>query len=228
MTSRIGPLSRLSACLVPVAGALAIDGARQGVLCVGAELVALCWLARDVRGTLVRMVFGLVAAISILASTWLYGGHDLDEATGAALRILFIVVPSALLTPTIEPSRLGDHLAQRVHLPARAVVAAVAALARLDSTVEQWQTIQRARRARGLGLDGGVSRRARGSAASAVALLVVSLRRTATTTVAMDARGFAGATRRSWAEPAPWTWPDTAVAILALGLALLPWLLVPL
>ena len=225
MTSRIGPLSRLLACLVPVAGAFAIDSTRQGLICVAAELIVLGWLTTDVRGSLARGVFGLVAASSIVISTWLYGGRDLDEALGAGLRILFIVLPTALLSPSIDPSGLGDHLAQRVHLPARAVVAATASLQRLDETVETWHTIQRARRARGLGLDGGPVRRTRTLAASAFALLVVSLRQAATTTVAMDARGFATATRRTWAEPAPWTAADSALLTAALGLAVLPWLL---
>lgn len=223
--ARVGPLSRLLACLVPVAGAFAIGTTRVGLLCLGAELLALGWLVRDARSSASRLVLGLVAATSIVISTWLYGGHHADEAAGAGLRILFIVLPAALLTATIQPSRLGDHLAQRLRLPARTVVAAVAALQRLDATVEQWQTIQRARRARGLGLDGGLGRRGRGSASSAFALLVVSLRQTAAMAVAMDARGFAGATRRTWAEPALWTSMDSLVLIIALGLAVLPWLL---
>ncbi len=225
LRGQVGPLSRLLACLVPVAGAFAIDSTRQGLLCLAAELAVLGWLVRDARSSASRLVLGLVAASSIVISTWLYGGHHADEALGAGLRILFIVLPAALLTATIQPSQLGDHLAQRLRLPARTVVAAVAALQRLDTTVDQWQTIQRARRARGLGLDGGLRRRAHGSAASAFTLLVVSLRQTGTMAVAMDARGFAGATRRTWAEPAPWTWMDSVVLTAALALAVLPWLL---
>lgn len=225
MTGSVGPLARLAACLLPVAGAFAIDSARQGLVCLAAALVLLAWLTTDLRSSLARAAFGLVASGSIVISTWLYGGRDLDEALGAGLRVLFIVLPAALITPSIDPSRLGDHLAQRVHLPARPVVAATTALARLDQTVETWQTIQQARRARGLGLDGGPVRRVRSSAASSFALLVVSLRQTAATTIAMDARGFATATRRTWAEPAPWTAADSAVVALGLALAVLPWTL---
>ena len=116
-------------------------------------------------------------------------------------------------------------LAQRLGLPARVVVAATSALQRLDDTVETWRTIQLARRARGLGLDGGPVRRVRASAAGAFALLVVSLRRATVTTIAMDARGFATATRRTWAEPAPWTTADSAVLAASLALAVLPWTL---
>jgi energy-coupling factor transporter transmembrane protein EcfT len=225
--AQVGPLSRLAACLLPVVGAFAVDDTRQGLICLLAELLALGWLATDVRSSLARFGFGVFASGSIVISTYLYGGRDLDEAIGAGLRVLVIVLPAALLTPSIDPSGLGDHLAQRLRLPGRAVVAATAALQRLDDTVDTWRTIQRARRARGLGLDGSPARRVKASGAGAFALLVVSLRQTATTTLAMDARGFATATRRTWAEPAPWTGPDSLVLLLALGLAVLPWLLGP-
>jgi energy-coupling factor transporter transmembrane protein EcfT len=215
----------VAACLLPVIGALAVRDIRSGLVVLAAELLLLGWLCTDLRGAAGRFAFGAFASLSIVISTYLYGGQDWDEALGAGLRVLSIVLPAALLTPTIDPSRLGDHLAQRLHLPARVVVAATSALQRLDDTVETWRTIQRARRARGLGLDGGVARRLTSSAASAFALLVVSLRRAAVTTLAMDARGFATATRRTWAEPAPWTAADSLVLAAALTLAVLPWTL---
>ena len=57
---------------------------------------------------------------------------DADRVVaGAALRIAYIVLPGAMLTPSIGSSALGDHLAQRLRLPARAVVASSAALERL-------------------------------------------------------------------------------------------------
>lgn len=221
----VGPLSLLAACILPVVGAFAINRMWLGVVCVAAQVVGLGWLLRDPRGTARRLVFGVVAAVSIMVSSWLYGGQHLGETFGAGLRIIYIVLPAALLSPIIRPSALGDHLAQRLRLPARHVVGAVAALQRLESIGDQWNQIQRARRARGLGLDGSPARRLRASAASAFALLVVSMRHTTSMAVAMDARGFASATRRTWAEPAPWRWGDTLVLCVAVVLAALPWLL---
>ncbi|MGI8578547.1 MAG: energy-coupling factor transporter transmembrane component T family protein [Nocardioidaceae bacterium] len=219
----LGPLGVLIGCLLPVFGALAVNSIRLGLIGVAVEAVALGWLLRDLRGTGWRLLLGGIAAASITLSTWLYGGHHLDTSVGAGLRIVYIVLPAALLTPMLRPSALGDHLAQRLHLPARAVVGSVAALQRLGSLGEQWQQVQRARRARGLGLDGGPMRRVRGAAASAFALLVVSMRHAGAMAVAMDARGFAQASRRSWAEPAPWQWGDWLVLALASMLAVLPW-----
>lgn len=220
-----GPLSLLGACLLPVAGAFAIHTAAAGLWGVGAELVALGWLARNPRGSLRLLAFGVLAAVSIAASTYLYGGRHVDESAAAALRISYLVLPAALLTPLIRPAELGDHLAQRLHLPARPVVAAVVALQRIESIGEQWRQVQRARRARGLGPGGGVARRLKGSASTAFAVLVVSMRHTGSTAVAMDARGFAAATSRTWAGPAPWHWGDSLVLGLGIGLALLPWFL---
>ncbi|MEP6666029.1 MAG: energy-coupling factor transporter transmembrane component T [Nocardioidaceae bacterium] len=222
---RPGPLSVLAACLIPVAGAFGITSLQVGAVAMIVQLASLGWLVRDVRSSLQRAAFGLVAAMGIAVSTWLYGGHHLAEAGTAACRILYLVLPSALLLPLLRPSELGDHLAQRLRLPDRGVVACVAALRRLDSFGAEWQTIQRARRARGLGLDGGPIRRTRESGASAFALLVVSMRHTGAMAMAMDARGFAAATNRTWAEAAPWRWPDTVLLAMALGLAGLPWLL---
>ncbi len=220
----VGPLSLLAACLLPVAGAVAIDSASTGSICFAVEVVLLAWLVTDPGSTLRRLTLGLVAALSITVSTWLYGGQHLDESLGAALRILYIVTPAAFLTPAVRPSQLGDHLAQRLHLPARPVVAAVVALQYLDELGRQWKQVQRARRARGLGFDGGPVRRVRESAGSAFALLVLSMRHTSTMATAMDVRGFAAATGRTWAEPAPWHGGDWLVLSIAVVLATLPWL----
>lgn len=220
-----GPLSLLAGCLLPVAGAFAVRSPASAGLLFTAEVAAFGWLVRDVGAVLQRLALGGVAAAGIGFTTWLYGGHSSAETATAALRILGLVVPSALLAPLIRPSPLGDHLAQRLHLPPRGVVAATAALQRLDSLADAWQQIQRARRARGVGLDGGPVRRVRGSAASAFTLLVVALRQAGTVAVAMDARGFAEATTRTWAEPAPWRAADNLVLALAGALAVLPWLL---
>lgn len=223
MRSGPGPLSVLAACLLPVAGALAVDSTATGFTVLGAQVLLLGGLARDLRSTAARLALGSVAAVSVMISTWLYGGQNGDEALAAALRVLSIVTPSALLSPRIVPTELGDHLAQRLHLPARVVVAGVAALQRLDSITESWQQVQRARRARGVGIDGGVRRRLRASAHSAFALLVISMRSTGQLSTAMDVRGFTSAEERTWAGPAPWRLADSVLLAVASALAVIPW-----
>jgi energy-coupling factor transporter transmembrane protein EcfT len=219
-----GPLSVLLGCVLPLVGAVAVDTTARGGVLLAAEIVLLAPYVRSWRFALRRGLFGLLASSSIGVSTYLYGGHHLGTTIGAVLRVLCIVAPSALLTGLIRPSELGDHLAQRAHLPARLVVSSTAALQRLDALGGQWQQIQAARRARGLGIDGGLVRRVRTLAASAFTLLVVALRQSSVLAVAMDVRGFANAHDRTWAEPAPWRRGDSLLAAFAMALAIGPWL----
>ncbi|WP_299447924.1 ATP-binding cassette domain-containing protein [uncultured Phycicoccus sp.] len=168
------------------------------------------------RTVALRTLPGLLAALSVGWSTWWLAGHDVDAALTVALRVLVIVVPAAVLIPWVDPDRLGDHLAQRLGLPDRPVVAVSAALQRVHTFAAVWSEIGRARRVRGI----GVSARRPASVldhvtALTMGLLVRTLRAAAELAVAMDARGFATAQRRTWWAPAPWRWRDTALVLAA-------------
>jgi energy-coupling factor transporter transmembrane protein EcfT len=223
VSHRPGALAALVACILPVAGAVAVDTPTRGAVVLGTQIVLLGPFASGWRSIGVRSLLVAVAGSSIAVSTYLYGGHHLDAAAGAILRVLCIVTPSLLLTRWVRPSDLGDQLAQRIHLPARLVVASTAALQRVDGLTEQWNQILVARRARGLGVDGGPIRRVRALAGSAFTLLVVALRQSGVLAVAMDARGFTGAHDRTWAELAPWRSVDHLLVGLAALLAAGPW-----
>ncbi|MBD3783488.1 MAG: energy-coupling factor transporter transmembrane protein EcfT, partial [Micrococcales bacterium] len=170
------------------------------------------------RGVLLRLVPGTLAALSVGWSTWWLAGHDVDTALTVALRVLVIVLPSAVLLPWLDPDRLGDHLAQRLGLPDRPVVATAAAIQRVHTFGEVWTEIGRARRVRGLGVSwrhpAGVVRHL---GALTLGLLVRTLRAAAELAVAMDARGFATAQRRSWWSPAPWRLRDTVLVVLSVA-----------
>jgi len=225
LAARSGPLSLLAVALLPFAGAVAITSVRVGLASLlGVALLAVL-VTRDLRSTWWRVAIALFAGASVAVSTWLYGGQDADAAGGAALRILYLVLPSALVTPYLDPIALGDHLAQRLRLPARFVVVSVAALQRLEQLADVREEVARARRARGLGGEGGPVARVRAGASVLFGVLVATLRGSGRVSVAMDARGFAGAHRRTWAEPAPWLLPDTLLTLVGAGLAALPWLL---
>ncbi len=172
-------------------------------------------LARARRVAL-RIVPGLVAALSVGWSTWFLAGRDLDPALTVGLRVLVIVLPSAVLIPWVDPDALGDALAQRLRLPDRPVVATSAALQRVHSFGEIWRELGRARRVRGLGVSWRSPRTVVAHlVALTMGLLVRTLRAAADLAVAMDARGFATATARSWWMPAPWRVRDTALVVLA-------------
>ena len=95
-----------------------------------------------------------------------------------------------LLAARVDPFVLGDHLGQRLRLPARPVVAAVAALQRFESLDQQWHQLRRTRRVRGLDVGRSPLARARQVGALTAGLLVQSLRQAGRMAVAMEARGF--------------------------------------
>jgi energy-coupling factor transporter transmembrane protein EcfT len=160
-----------------------------------------------------RFVPVLLGVLTVAWSTWLLAGHRVDIAFGAGLRVLTLVLPSVVLLPFVDPDALGDHLAQRLHLPARPVVAATAALQRFQAFGALWTEITRARRVRGIGAGRSVVARSREVASTTLALFVSVLGQAAVLALAMDARGFAGAHRRTWAGPAPWRVPDTLAVL---------------
>lgn len=231
LLTRAGPLALLTATLLAVpAGVVSPHWTTSLAVLATQLLLAVLGLQAPgdgpapvgrARRVALRMLPGLLAALSVGWSTWWLAGHDLDAAATVALRVLVIVLPSAVLVPWVDPDALGDHLAQRLHLPDRPVVATAAALQRVHTFGETWAEIGRARRVRGL----GVSWRRPASvlahlAASTMGLLVRTLRSAAELAVAMDARGFATAQARTWWAPAPWRTADTVLVVLA-GLPLL-------
>ncbi|WP_035904557.1 ATP-binding cassette domain-containing protein [Knoellia subterranea] len=224
LAGRAGPLALMGGAMLAIPAGI-IPGHWRTSLLVLAVQVVLGVIALSApgpglrpRGRLRRVVLrllpGVLGGLSVGWSTWLLGGHDTTTAFTAALRVLIIVLPSAVLLPLVDPDRLGDHLAQRLRLPARPVVALSAALQRVHTLGAVWSEISLARRVRGLGMD---ARRpvamVRDLATITFGLLVRTLRMAADLAVAMDARGFASAFRRTWFASAPWRWADTLLLI---------------
>lgn len=239
LVARCGPLALLGGALLAVPAGVLSPHWSVSLVVLAAQLVLAVvglWapgpgaLTR-IRGTALRMLPGLVAALSVGWSTWFLAGRDLDPALTVAMRVLIIVLPSAVLIPWIDPDRLGDHLAQRLRLPDRPVVATAAALQRVHSFGDIWRELSRARRVRGLAVSWRAPRTvAAHLGALTMGLLVRTLRAAAELAVAMDARGFATAQARSWWLPAPWQWRDTVLVTLSaipLTLAVILPLLVP-
>nr|WP_249138791.1 ATP-binding cassette domain-containing protein [Phycicoccus avicenniae] len=224
LVARCGPLALLGGALLGVpAGVLSPHWSTSlAVLAVQAVLTVVGLAAPGagdrpparLRRVGLRMLPGLLAAVSVAWSTWLLAGQDVDAAATVALRVLVIVLPSAVLVPWVDPDRLGDHLGQRLGLPDRPVVAVAAALQRVHTFGAVWSEIGRARRVRGLGVSWRHPRSvAAYLGAATMGLLVRTLRSAAELAVAMDARGFATAQRRTWWAPAPWRVRDTVLVL---------------
>ncbi|GAA0996742.1 hypothetical protein GCM10009563_17790 [Subtercola frigoramans] len=229
---RCGPLSLLAGGLLLLLGSLFITSIGQAIVGV-IVLLAVAPLVLDLRSIrLRRLAPGLLAAASVAFSTWLLSpDQSLLAGVTAGLRIAFFVLPGVLLAGYIEPSSLGDHLGQLLHLPARPVIAATAALQQFSTLTEQWQQLQRVRRVRGLSAGRSPLSRASQFGSLTFALLVQSVRKAGRMAVAMDARGFSrletptletSSHARTWAEPAYWTRGDTVLLVVVGFVASVP------
>ncbi|MFC8598020.1 MULTISPECIES: energy-coupling factor transporter transmembrane component T family protein [unclassified Isoptericola] len=223
-----GVLGRVNALVLVVLGLLGLvasfgvrDLASAGVALGACVAFGVLGLPRR-SGPAGRYLAVVVAASSVAWSTWLLGGHDPHDAAVAGLRIAVLALPGVALAPLVDPSGLADQLGQRLRLPARFVVGVTAALQRFDRLGVVWEQASRARRSRGVGPGRGPVDRGRHAASVTFAVLAATLRDATTMSVAMDARGFARAEARTWAEPAPWSRADTVVLALGAAAAALP------
>lgn len=223
LLARTNPLVLIAVGLLALVGSFAVQSLSVACLTLACYAVAGLVLVR--RRVWLRIGVVLLGGLSVTWSTWLLGGHDLEVAATAGLRILVLALPGAVLAAYVDPAALADQLGQRLRLPARPVVATAAALQRFERLGRTWVQLDRARRARGLGPTRGPVSRARHAASLTFALLVSAMRDATTMSVAMDARGFAGARTRTWAEPAPWTGADSAQLALGVALAAVPYML---
>ena len=228
------PLSTLGAAVaVTAAVLLTVDWVSASVVLAG-ELLLLP-LLRIHPWTLLTRIWPLIIAAGIGA----YGTALLAEKTGAVLldagpilfttdsvtagiaiglRGLAIALPGIFLLVSTDPTDLADALAQRLHLPARFVLGALAAMRLVGLLLEEWRTLGLARHARGADAAGGPLGRLRNFLGQGLALLVQAIRRATRLAVAMEARGF-GSGERTWARTSTFSLIDVWVLLYGVGLA---------
>lgn len=172
---------------------------------------AVLWIAAPLSAVTISL-YG--ATSGIVHFEWLFmrvSDGSLSLAAATAVRVLAIGLPAVVLFITVDPTDLGDDLAQRLRLPARFVVGALAGMRMLGLLVDDWRELGLARRARGVADEGRV-RRALGMA---FALFVLAIRRGSSLATAMEARGFGGASRRTWARESRWSRGDTVLVAVS-------------
>ena len=205
----------LELALMPLSGVSARSFFLKATpLLVAAPLGALSMLLYASPGGYVYWQFG-PAAIS---------DHSMWLALGIGLRMCAIVMPAIALLDRIDPTDMGDGLAQILHLPARPVLAALAGARMTSLMAADWKALERARRARGV----GDASRIRSFLRGAFSLLVFALRRSGKLATTMEARGFGAAGTRTWARPSRLRAADAvlmivAVAVPAIALAASVW-----
>jgi energy-coupling factor transport system permease protein len=173
------------------------------------------WIAAPLAG-LTMLLYGRPSGHSYF-QFWLANITDgsIAFAIATSLRMLAIALPAVVLFVTIDPTDLADGLAQIVRLPARFVLGALAGLRLMGLFLEDWRSLELARRARGVADRGRLKR----FAGQAFALFVLSIRRGTKLATAMEARGFGGRTRRTWARESRLRWPDAVLVLIAVIVA---------
>ena len=194
----------LELALMPLAGVSARSFFLKATpLLLAAPLGALSMLLYASPGGTVYWQFG-PAAIS---------DHSMWLALGIGLRMCAIVMPAIALLDRIDPTDMGDGLAQILHLPARPVLAALAGARMTSLMAADWKALERARRARGVGDASRIRSFLRGS----FSLLVFALRRSGKLATTMEARGFGAAGARTWARPSRLRAADAALMAVAIA-----------
>jgi len=212
---RLNPLAQLSVGLFSLLGSFWIRSLPVALVALGAYALVAVLLLPGWRYPLVCLAFTAIAAVTIVYSTWRLGGHDIDEAFTAGVRIVVLAWPGSVMAGYVDPSRLADYLAQTLRLPARLMAAFAAALQRFTGFSLAWQQLERVRWVRGFGPKRNPFANGRYAANISFALLVQAMRGASASSIAMDARGFATAQHRTWAEPAPWNRLDIGGLIVA-------------
>ena len=194
----------LELALMPLSGVSARSFFLKATpLLVAAPLGALSMLLYASPGGTVYWQFG-PAAIS---------DHSMWLALGIGLRMCAIVMPAIALLDRIDPTDMGDGLAQILHLPARPVLAALAGARMTSLMAADWKALERARRARGVGDASRIRSFLRGS----FSLLVFALRRSGKLATTMEARGFGAAGKRTWARVSRLRAADAALMVVAVA-----------
>lgn len=172
---------------------------------------AVLWIAAPLSAVTIALYGATSGTVHFEWLVMRVSDGSLTLAAATAVRVLAIGLPAVVLFVTVDPTDLADDLAQRVRLPARFVVGALAGMRMLGLLADDWRALSLARRARGVADEGRV-RRAFGMA---FALFVLAIRRGSSLATAMEARGFGGTGRRSWARESRWDRRDTALVVVA-------------
>ena len=240
LLARTNPVARVLALLVATTPLLITIDPVSAAVAVILELALMPLSGVSVRSFFLKATPLLLAAPLGAASMLLYaspGGtvywqfgpaaisdHSMWLALGIGLRMCAIVLPAIALLDRIDPTDMGDGLAQILHLPARPVLAALAGARMMSLMAADWKALERARRARGVGDSSRIRSFLRGS----FSLLVFALRRSGKLATTMEARGFGAAGKRTWARPSRLRAADAvlmvvAIAVPAIALAVSIW-----
>ncbi|MCY7325616.1 MAG: energy-coupling factor transporter transmembrane protein EcfT [Microbacteriaceae bacterium] len=228
---RVNPVAKLGAtAIISIALVLSIDWVSAAVA-LAFESVLFLFAGLSLRRFALRTLPVTIAAFFSAVTILLYGepsgqsylrlllinvsDGSIELAIATLLRVLAIGLPAVVLFVTVDPTDLADGLAQVLHLPSRFVLGALGGLRLVGLFIDDWKSLELARRARGIADRG----RLRRFAGQAFALLVLSIRRGSKLATAMEARGFGGSNRRSWARESRFGAAEVALLLIGVVVA---------
>lgn len=220
--TRANPLVLLAVGLCSLAGSFFVTDLRIAGVALVAYGLAAALLLPGWRFPLLCLAFSALAGLTVVYSAWRLGSGGLEPALVQGLRMVVLAWPGSVAVGYLDPARLSDYLAQTLRVPARLAAAFGAALQRITAFGHAWTQLERTRRARGLGPSRNPVAVTRYAGGMSFALLVHAMRGATRSAVAMDARGFATAHDRTWAEPATWSRLDVGGVALAVALGTVP------
>ncbi|MGV8851772.1 MAG: energy-coupling factor transporter transmembrane component T family protein [Rhodoglobus sp.] len=225
----VNPVAKLGAgLLVSLFLIVTIDWV-SAITALGLELAVIAFMGIEPKRFWLRTLPVWIAAPLTALTILLYGRYSgevhfefllirisdgsIELALATFLRVLAIGLPAVVLFISIDPTDFADGLAQRLRLPDRFVLGALAAVRMVGLFLDDWRSLELARRARGVADRGRIRR----IAGQGFALLVLSIRRGSKLSIAMEARGFGGNTPRTWARESRWgaaEWLTLAVGVV--------------
>lgn len=222
---RTNPVTRLLGVMVMTTPLLASIDWLSATVALALEIPIILASGLGVKKILSRiwpiLVAAPISATSMLlygapsgATYWQWGFMHITEgsvglALGIFLRIMAIGIPTVIMFIDADPTEMADGLAQILKFPAVPVLAALAGFRTAGLMIRDWESLARARRARGLGDRGKIA----DIISRVFAMLVLALRRGAKLATTMEARGMGardttGTLLRTWARPSHLTGAD--------------------
>lgn len=221
----INPVSKIVAMVIlSVPLIVTIDWVSAAVaIAIELVLLPLCGLALGalLRRAVPLAMFAPIAGVSMLLYaepegrvhaqflTATISDSSISLAVAVTLRVFALGLPTILLFSRVDSTELADALAQVARLPARLVLGVVAGVRLLGLFIDDWRSMELARRARGVG-DAAPIRRL---FSMSFHLLVFAVRRGTKLATAMEARGFGAQATRTWARPSSLSWKDAVFLV---------------
>ena len=223
-TDLLNPITILFASTMAFIGSFWSQSMIIGLVSLLPLIIILPLSFRTPKRALIRLVPILFGVLTLAWSVVLLGGLPLSDLSAwelgfsEGLRVMVMVAPGALLMESIEATRLSAALAQKLKLPARFATTMSVGLNQMGQMFNNFEAILFTRQVRGILQNNPFKL----YASAIFALLVATLRTAEIQALAMDARGFSAAKRRTFTHASTFTWHDLWGLLIGLILLTTP------